>query len=209
MKTTVIGEIGNNHETNEDIIKSVAFLRSRGCLVKLQAFEKSQFKHLKDYALSKELMKEIKADDVFYSVFSCEMVDWLEENVNPRYYKIASRSYEDGELIKRVAKTGKRIFMSIPYPRYKYDEPFTYLSCISSYPALCAHLEILKDFSGFSDHTTSTVVPALAVAGGARVIEKHFTIREMNSPDRPHSLLPSQWDEMLSNIREAEYHFGL
>lgn len=216
MRTIVIGEVGNNHESEDDIIGSINFLRSRGCLIKFQAHQ-GEFEHLKDYVIPKEMMKRIAADDIFYSVFNTEMVDWLEENVNPLRYKIASRSFDDANLYDRVIKTGKRLIVSIPFPREQRENKQIYynnihaliMHCVASYPSLCAHLECVGETIGFSDHTTSTLVPALAVAKGARIIEKHFTIREMSTPDRPHSLLPAQWDKMLANIKEAEYHCGL
>lgn len=143
------------------------------------------------------------------------MLDWLEKNIEPLYYKIASRSLDDFELISRAQATSKTVFQSIPFGK-KPNTPLiqtwntTYLHCVSEYPAFCSHLNIMKRgvFEGLSDHTTSTFVPALAVACGAKIIEKHFSIREMDSPDRPHSLLPDQWDEMLQRISEAEYQMA-
>lgn len=206
MKTTVIMEVGNNWESEQDILDSIEFGRSRGCLIKFQSHQ-GEFEHLKKYVIPKDLMKKIAADDVFYSVFSVEMVDWLEEHVKPRYYKLASRSFNDTTLIQRVADTGARVIMSVPYPNKKPDMPFEYLHCVAEYPASNAHLECLLD--GLSDHTISTLVPALAVAKGCSIIEKHFSIREMQTPDRPHSLLPAQWDEMLENVKQAEEHCNL
>lgn len=208
-RTLVIGDISSNHETDRDILNSVDFLRSRGCLIKLQAYRPDMpgLSHLKDYALSKEIMRHIANKDVFYSVFDTEMVDWLEKEVNPRYYKIACRSFNDFELIDKVRETGKQIFQSIPLGSYLPNpyRQFTYLHCVSEYPAQNARLERMTDyFEGYSDHTMNPVIPALAVARGARVIEHHFSIREMNTPDKCVSYLPHQWDEMLKHIKTAE-----
>lgn len=215
MRTIIIGEVGNNHESEKDILDSIDFLRSHGCLIKFQAHQ-GEFEHLKDYVISKDLMKKIAAEDVFYSVFSTEMVDWLEKNIRPRYYKLASRSFGEVEILECVIKTGAQIIQSVPL-EIRGNTFFTrgsgikYLHCVSAYPTPCAHLRRLNDarFSGFSDHTTSTFVPAIAVAKGAKIIEKHFKIREMQTPDSGHSLLPDKWDEMLKNIEDAEYHCGL
>lgn len=213
MRTLVIGEVGNNFQNKKDCLDSIDFLRSRGCLIKFQAHG-GMFEHLKDYALPKEWMVEWKADDIFYSVFNTDMVDWLEENVRPGYYKIASRSYFDEGLQDRIIHTGATVIKSVPLniPTSSFSRRGSgvlYLHCVNSYPAPNAHLGRLNEFDGYSDHTTSTLVPAIAVAKGAKIIEKHFAIREMDTPDRPHSLLPNQWDEMISNIKEAEYHLGL
>lgn len=84
------------------------------------------------------------------------------------------------------------------------------LYCVSKYPTYQEDIYIQArengGYAGFSDHTTSTVIPALAVARGARIIEKHFRLDSTptDSPDYAHSLTPSQLAEMVSNIRLAE-----
>jgi N,N'-diacetyllegionaminate synthase len=85
-----------------------------------------------------------------------------------------------------------------------------HLYCESKYPCLDEQLYVLDHhyarYDGLSDHTTSTIIPAFAVARGARIIEKHFrtdnTLAE--SPDNPHSLNPAKFAEMVANIRLAE-----
>ena len=82
-----------------------------------------------------------------------------------------------------------------------------WLRCVSKYPAPVD--DIYLDFNlydGLSDHTTSTIIPALAVARGARIIEKHFRLEDTptDSPDYSHSLTPGQLAEMVTNIRLAE-----
>lgn len=58
---------------------------------------------------------------------------------------------------------------------------------------------------GFSDHTLSLTLPAVAVGMGATVIEKHFTLsRNQDGPDHPHSLEPDEFRQMVGAIREAE-----
>ena len=62
---------------------------------------------------------------------------------------------------------------------------------------------------GFSDHTTSLLVPALSVLKGVKIIEKHFTIdTDLEGPDHKASLNPCQFKEMVTNIREAESALG-
>ena len=214
MRTIIIGEIGNNWQSKKDILASIEFLRSRGCLIKMQSHQ-GEFEHLKDYVIPKDWMVEWKANDIFYSVFTRGMVDFLEKFVDPKFYKIASRSYTDTKLIHNVIKTHKKIFVSVPYPknihfignRNKEILKAMLFHCVPEYPAVNAHLEVFDTiyrYDGFSDHTTSTIVPALAVMKGAKIIEKHFKVRDMNTPDSPHSLLPEQWDMMIENINEAE-----
>ncbi|MFW5891180.1 MAG: N-acetylneuraminate synthase family protein, partial [bacterium] len=58
---------------------------------------------------------------------------------------------------------------------------------------------------GFSDHTTSTIIPALAVSMGSNIIEKHFTLeKDLDTPDHSFALNPNELSEMVKNIRLAE-----
>ena len=62
---------------------------------------------------------------------------------------------------------------------------------------------------GLSDHSLSTVVPSVAVALGATIIEKHFTLsRSMKGPDHKSSLEPKELLEMINNIKETEKALG-
>jgi sialic acid synthase SpsE len=87
------------------------------------------------------------------------------------------------------------------------------MHCVSSYPVAAnnANLPRLKYLAnkvpilGYSDHTSDTVTPALAVAMGARVIEKHFTVdKELPGRDNKFALESSEFCEMVKNIRIAE-----
>jgi N,N'-diacetyllegionaminate synthase len=90
----------------------------------------------------------------------------------------------------------------------------TILHCNTEYPTpmidvnLLAMLHIKKEFGtavGYSDHTLGIEVPIAAVALGATMIEKHFTLDvAMEGPDHKASLMPSQLKEMVSCIRNIE-----
>lgn len=92
------------------------------------------------------------------------------------------------------------------------------LHCTSSYPTeledvnLRAMVTMRDHFElrvGYSDHTLGTVVPAAAVAMGATVIEKHFTLdRELPGPDHRMSLTPEEVSQMIDNIRIVETIMG-
>jgi pseudaminic acid synthase len=133
---------------------------------------------------------------------------WAVEALKPYVwaYKIGSFEHARRDIWDSVAKTGKPIIAScgrrsvIAHLR---------LYCVSKYPSLPEDIRLPdhdSPFDGFSDHTTSTLIPALAVARGARIIEKHLRLPETTSdcPDFPHSLEPSQFAEMVKNIRLAE-----
>jgi N,N'-diacetyllegionaminate synthase len=87
------------------------------------------------------------------------------------------------------------------------------MHCVSSYPLDVAKSNLCRltwikeafDHVGYSDHTKSTVVPALAVAQGASVIEKHFTVsNSLPGRDNQFALEPEGFQLMVENIRLAE-----
>jgi N-acetylneuraminate synthase len=92
------------------------------------------------------------------------------------------------------------------------------LKCTSAYPAepdeanlrTIPHLKETFDLPiGLSDHTLGITVPAAAVALGACIIEKHFTLsRAIPSPDRAFSLEPEELEVMIEAIRTAERALG-
>ncbi|PKR51216.1 N-acetylneuraminate synthase family protein [Thalassospira povalilytica] len=98
-------------------------------------------------------------------------------------------------------------------------ENFGVLHCVSLYPSDPEHLNlaqipVLKTRHpdvvwGFSDHSRSTIAPALAVTLGARIIEKHFTLdHDLPGPDHWFSMNPQELTEMVSHIRFAEAALG-
>ncbi len=94
----------------------------------------------------------------------------------------------------------------------------TLLHCTSQYPTPIAEADIRamdtlrKAFMldvGYSDHTEGTLMPLVAVARGARVIEKHFTIdRNLPGPDHSASLEPNELEAMVRDIRSVELGLG-
>lgn len=102
--------------------------------------------------------------------------------------------------------------------RRALEEHVTLLHCTTQYPAppevvnLRAMNAVQSAFGlpvGYSDHTLGTAVPVAAVALGARVIEKHFTLdRGMEGPDHAASLEPSELQAMVQAIRTVETALG-
>jgi sialic acid synthase SpsE len=92
------------------------------------------------------------------------------------------------------------------------------LHCTSSYPASYDSVnlramdtlrEAFKTDVGYSDHTPGIAVPIAAVARGAKIIEKHFTIdKSLPGPDHKASLDPSELKEMVTQIRNIEMSLG-
>ena len=144
------------------------------------------------------------------SVFDVKRIRWLED-LNVKRYKIASRSIHEEHLINAVIETGKPVLISLgmwkqeTFPSYSGN--ISYLYCISKYPTPLKELDFSKiDFSsygGFSDHTEGVVAPITALARGAKIIEKHFTIdKTMHGPDHSGSMTPQELTE-ICNYRDS------
>lgn len=167
--------------------------------------------------------------ELFSSPFDASAVDFL-ETMNVPAYKIASFEFNDIPLIKKVARTGKPIIMStgmanlaeigeaLSAARGEGANEIGLLRCISAYPAPAAHMnlrtipnmaETFHVVAGLSDHTLGSTVALVAVAQGAKIIEKHLTFsRETKTLDGSFSLEPQEFKAMIEAIREAEEALG-
>ena len=166
---------------------------------------------------------------VFSTPFDETAVDLLEK-LNTPVYKIASFEIVDLPLIRYVASTGKPIIMSTGMAsEQEIDEAVTtasesgckqliLLHCISSYPAPMDQANIkqipnlAKRFNvitGLSDHTLGTTAAVAAVAQGACLIEKHFTLsRQDKGPDCEFSLEPSELKKLCIDTKDAWLTLG-
>ncbi|QDQ29215.1 N-acetylneuraminate synthase [Chitinimonas arctica] len=98
------------------------------------------------------------------------------------------------------------------------EEVLTILHCTSNYPAALVDVNLRAMVTiaqatglpvGYSDHTDGSTVSVAAVAMGARVIEKHFTLdRELPGPDHTASLEPAGLADLISRVREVEQALG-
>ena len=179
-------------------------------------------KQLKDYAESLEI-------EFFSSPFDTSAVDLL-ESINVKRYKVASFEAQDTILLKKIAQTKKPVILSTGTSPYRTLQEAVYilrkygctditlLKCTSEYPAPIekANLKTMQDLKekfnvkvGLSDHTLCIEVPITAVAMGAEVVEKHFTLsRSSGSLDDPFSLEPDEFKQMVDSIRKVEKAIG-
>lgn len=136
------------------------------------------------------------------SVFDVERIAWLEE-VGVKRHKIASRSIRDVALIEALVATGKPLLVSLGmwdgagFPEIKNAQDVGFLYCVSKYPTPLSDLHFSRvDFdayAGFSDHTIGINASIAAMARGARVLEKHFTLdKAMYGPDHAGSMMPDE-----------------
>jgi pseudaminic acid synthase len=166
---------------------------------------------------------------LFSSPFDSSAVDFLELMDVPAY-KVASFELVDLPLIEKIARTGKPMIMStgmatlaeieeaVMVARSAGATQIALLKCTSCYPALpeemnlytIPHLsEAFQTLVGLSDHTLGTAVPVAAVALGACIIEKHFTLsRVAPGPDSAFSLEPSEFKAMVEAVRTVEKALG-
>jgi len=162
-------------------------------------------------------------------------VDFLESMGVPAY-KLASCELVDIPLLERISRTGKPLIISTGMATIEEIEEavktvhragaghIALLRCTSAYPALPCEMnlrtipELARRFEvpvGLSDHTMEIAVPVVAVALGACIIEKHFTLsRSLKGPDSAFSLEPPEFKNMVEAVRVAEkslgeIHFGL
>ncbi len=167
--------------------------------------------------------------DFFSTPFDPTAVDFL-EGMGVGFYKIASFEIVDIPLIERIAHTGKPIIMStgmatlteieeaVSAARSAGATDIALLKCTSAYPAppdemnlrtIPALADKFQAPIGLSDHTLGIAVPVAAVALGAGLVEKHFTLsRSMPGPDSAFSLEPQEFKAMVEAIRVAEEALG-
>ena len=199
--------------------------------------ENSQFQMLKKLELSPEEHQILieycnKLGIKFFSTaFDFDSMDYL-HSLDLGLWKIPSGEVTNYPFLKRIAKYNEKTILSTGmceiedvqaavnalYNNGLSKENLTLLHCNTEYPTpfedvnLKAMDTLHKEFGvevGYSDHTRGIEVPIAAVALGATVIEKHFTLnRNMPGPDHKASLEPNELKAMVSAIRNIEKALG-
>ena len=197
----------------------------------------SQYQMLKKLELSPE-EHEILIDychqlgiKFFSTAFDFDSIDYL-HSLNLGLWKIPSGEVTNYPFLKRIAAFNEPTILSTGmcdmedvraavdalYKNGLSKENLILLHCNTEYPTpfedvnLKAMDALRKEFGvevGYSDHTKGIEVPIAAVALGATVIEKHFTLdRNMEGPDHKASLEPDELKAMVSAIRNIEKAVG-
>jgi sialic acid synthase SpsE len=133
------------------------------------------------------------------------------ETANSKLIKFCSNNFDE-VIFSAGASTEKEIKEAVEILKSGKSK-FSLLHCISSYPCPSEKINLrriswLSEFNtevGLSDHTQSTTIPAISLAFGASIIEKHFTT-DNNLPGRDNkfALNPILFKEMVNNIYEAQ-----
>lgn len=163
------------------------------------------------------------------TAFDFESIDFLNQ-LGMQVWKIPSGEITNLPYLIKIAKLNKKVILSTGMSTMREIEDavnilkdhgaseLIILHCTTEYPTpyedvnLNAMLAIKEKFGyevGYSDHTMGIEVPIAAVALGAKVIEKHFTLdRTMDGPDHKASLEPSELKTMVDAIRNIELSMG-
>ncbi len=181
-----------------------------------------EYKELAHYCANLDMM--------FLSTpFDRESISFLNDFTMP-FWKIPSGEITNYPYLVKIANTGKEVVMStgmatmqeievaIQVLRENKAGSIRLLHCNTEYPTpftdvnLKAMLTLKERFKvevGYSDHTCGIEVPIAAVAMGATIIEKHFTLdRSMEGPDHLASLEPDELEAMVMSIRHIEQAIG-
>ncbi|HET6882834.1 MAG TPA: N-acetylneuraminate synthase family protein [Pirellulales bacterium] len=153
----------------------------------------------------------------------------LLENLNVDAFKIASRDLNNLPLLCDLAARRKPLILSTGMADVAEIDvavsalrraacPFALLQCTSLYPTPVdeVHLRSIGTLAerygvaiGFSDHTTGILLPPVAVAMGASIVEKHLTLdRNLKGTDHACSLEPDEFRHLVMNIRQVEAALG-
>lgn len=197
--------------------------------------EKSQKDMLAELALSQEEFRELagycssRGIEFLSTPFDIPSIAFL-RSLNCRSWKVPSGEITNYPYLVEIARTHQDIILStgmstvdevcdaVELLKSNGAGNITLLHCTTQYPTpyedvnLRAMLTLGDEFGlpiGYSDHTKGIEVPVAAVAMGATVIEKHFTLdRNMEGPDHKASLEPDELKSMVESIRNIEAALG-
>lgn len=167
---------------------------------------------------------------LFSTPFDATAVEFLKSLDMPAY-KIASFELVDLELIRKTAEVGRPLILSTGMASWEEiddavaairnvgNQQFALLKCTSAYPSppkemnLRAIPRLAERYGvpiGLSDHSPGQSAAAAAVALGASIVEKHFTLdRSAGGPDAAFSLEPAEFRELVQAVRQTEVALGM
>jgi N,N'-diacetyllegionaminate synthase len=198
------------------------------------SIKESQFEMIKNLELSEEDHRNLFRScnniglQFLSSPFDEESVDFL-DSLGVEIFKVPSGEITNIPYLKHIAKKKKKIILSTGMAKLgeieealetirEYNNKISLLHCVTEYPAPYNQINLnsmvtmalaFKLPVGYSDHTAGFEVSLAAVALGAKIIEKHFTIdKNLPGPDHKASLDPCEFGQMISSIRKIELALG-
>lgn len=196
----------------------------------------TQYEMLKKLELTEDMHRELieycgKKRIMFLSTpFDLESINFLSE-LGIQIFKVPSGEITNLPYLQRIAEQQKSVILStgmssmdevkaaVEVLKSNGTKDITLLHCNTQYPTpmwdvnLLAMVKMKEELGlpvGYSDHTQGIEVPIAAVAMGAGVIEKHFTLdKNMPGPDHKASLNPKELEAMVSAIRNIENAIGV
>ena len=153
-----------------------------------------------------------------FSIFHKEAWDLLSSITRPSLIKIASRTYlQDKDLVKEISKEVDQIIISTGMSdkdkiNFKEFDNAHFLWCKSEYPHYTFDIEKFpenfntQNFSGLSDHSLGLSLSFLAIARGASIIERHFTLDKSDQTIRDHALSSTPEEFSLLTKEGLELH---
>ena len=183
-----------------------------------------EFRKLKKYCKKKKI-------EFLSTPFDLKSIDFL-KSLKMKYFKIPSGEITNLPYLTKVAKLKKKVILStgmanlleikealkILISNGTKKKNITVLQCNTEYPTplrdanVRAMLTIKKKFKvniGYSDHTEGIEVPLVAVALGAKIIEKHITLnKNLSGPDHKASITPWELKKMVEGIRKVTVALG-
>lgn len=189
--------LGKFQLSREELFEAFDYCKSRGSIPLCTPWDKKSLENLEEYGLPA--------------------------------YKVASADLTNHGLLESIAGTGKPMICSTGMSTedeileavkllHNLGAQFILLHCNSTYPTPFkdVHLNYLNRLSkisggivGYSGHERGIAIPVAAVAKGAKIVEKHFTLdRNMEGNDHKVSLLPEEFKMMVGDIRSVEASLG-
>lgn len=201
--------------------KSSSNINSQYQMLKKLELSYDNFASLKDYSMNLGI-------DFISTAFDLESLDFL-KSINQHVWKVPSGEITNLPYLRKLSQIANNVILSTGMSTIeeikqafellnKNVEKISILHCTSEYPAPLedVNLKVIETFKelfkveiGYSDHTEGIIVPVSAVALGATIIEKHFTLdKNAEGPDHKSSLNPTEFAEMVKGIRDIEIAMG-
>jgi N-acetylneuraminate synthase/N,N'-diacetyllegionaminate synthase len=227
---TIIAEIGLNHNGNMQLAHCLIdeAAAAGADVAKFQFFDVSKYFGPEfewydacmaarlDLTQAAELKAHCDAIGIEFcaSAFDVQGVEWC-ERLGVKRHKLASRCIGQDDVIAAMARTGKPMIVSLGmwqgsgFPAIDAVGPVQFLYCIAKYPTEPADVDFasadFRTYAGFSDHTIGTTAAKIALARGAGIIEKHFTLsKRLYGPDQRGSAEPHELREIVEFARAVQ-----